>query len=643
MEFSNQCRFIVVLLFVNVCYIASRTTVEQVIDTNDEKEEIKEIKLHVITKREAINDIQQDYPHVDGRTFRASDPIDPNGPSSDQSAPENLFNFDVASEIFQPQLGEDTPESDNNVNGNNNSNEQRNDVSESQTAAASEAESTTVQEANEDQTSERSEQVVTNVQNDVSHAGQPSQSGYSDTSRVHTVPSGSSRTQHGSRQYGHSTPTDGTGTRNSMTSRRVVLAGGGADTGSSYQQTPYYRGSTSSHNSQSSIPEVRGPYYGGQRYVDSNGHYVDAQGRHLDSTGRYYDVSGRYPDATMTRTVTYQGSSGNTDNVYRGNTGTSYSGGSGSSVGGDYDYGRSRGGRLDSTGRYIESGSSQIDPSRSRPVNSYGGTQFYSSGNTYQTTYNPITSQISSDPSCAGTNNRVTIFINDLECQDAITQIGRYVCYNYERVSTACCERCLQVKQQDNVGCEYGDRSSQCDSIRPSDCYNERNRQVCCERCNHFQEQMQRFNLPATCSYGDLTPQCQNVAQRNHLCYLPDNQRVCCATCPRYANRNQPDCQWGNQSPEFCEPFDAQGRVRLNCYRHEVRDICCSTCRSLRDRLREPIPGCEYGDYPILFYIGQNQLTCSQYIHQYGVDSCNEPSLARQCCYTCHRYRQLRG
>lgn len=167
----------------------------------------------------------------------------------------------------------------------------------------------------------------------------------------------------------------------------------------------YTGGNTGADNYQNSRTEVRGPYYGGQIYVDSNGHYVDDQGRHLDSTGRYYDISGRYQDAVMTGTQTYTHTGSRTPSS---NSRTSS---------GYYDNRRftsgtsSSGGYYDSNGRYIGSnpggsisydsnsrGGGYVDGSQSRPIDSYGGTQFYSSGRSYQTTYDPIVSQISSDP-----------------------------------------------------------------------------------------------------------------------------------------------------------------------------------------------------------------------------------------------------
>ena len=39
------------------------------------------------------------------------------------------------------------------------------------------------------------------------------------------------------------------------------------------------------------------------------------------------------------------------------------------------------------------------------------------------------------------------------------------------------------------------------------------------------------------CEYGDLTPRCQIIREKRHLCYLPENQRLCCVTCPSLADQ----------------------------------------------------------------------------------------------------------
>lgn len=588
-------------MFIHIDAVLCRT-VEDILALNGDVEEMQKIELHVITKRDVLGDYQRDYPQVDGRTFRASEPLDPNSPRTrDTGSPQNLLDgFEVQNEIFQPEVD---------AAANSGSNERTGEVH-----STNDSDVTRGNDGQESLPTERST------------ADFAAQYPYSET----TV-AGRQYSSSGTQPYRYT---------------------------GSHQSQSHYSGY------QPSRTEARGSYYGGPRYIDSNGHYVDAQGRHLDSTGRYYDISGRYSDAIMTRTSAYHVSGQQTGGVgrvdgdrsgYYDNEGR-YTSGSDRRYpsGGYYDserrYVTSGGGTgyYDSQGRYVSSrtgtyedtGASGVDSSQSRPVDSYGSTQFYSGGSRYQNTYDPVASQISDDPTCPTLNMRVTI--NGLSCTDAIAQLGSFVCYNYERVTTECCERCLQVKRAERTGCEYGDRSHQCRTINPYDCYNDRNRQVCCERCHQFRNQMPQ-SRPGGCEYGDLTPRCQEMMQRPHLCYLPENSRICCSTCPRLANSAEPECKWGNQSPELCEPFDENRRLKINCYLDGVREICCSTCKSLRERIRENIPGCEFGDAPVLFYSGSNAMTCGEYIRQYGVDTCNDIEIAEKCCYTCHRYRAARG
>lgn len=644
--------------------------------------ESEEIELHVITKRDVLGDFQKDYPQVNGRTFRASEPLDPKSPkAANARSPQNLFDsFETVNEIFQPQVEAADKNHDETADEehSNDEDEEENDLDTSQFAGST-TEYAAQYPYSETTESERGSSIYPHQQRDPQRYGYQSGDGVQQTvtsRRVTLVGRGSD------------TPETGYEDQSSYnTQRRVYTSGNGhsSSSSSSIQYDPHSSGSRyvssdrrspSNYNSQystdqsgssgtgyqNSRTEVRGPYYGGERYIDSNGHYVDAQGRHLDSTGRYYDVSGRYADAIMTRTSAYH--TPGTGSPHNIESSRYTSGGSGydssgryvtgqSSEGGYYDRdGRyvssTSGGYYDSQGRYVSRAgdtydrteTSRVDNTQSRPVDSYGGTQFYSSGNRYQTTYDPVTSQISDDPTCPVTNMRVTI--NGLSCSSAVAQLGNFVCYNYERVSTECCEICLQVKRSSRTGCEYGDRSNQCRTINPYDCYNERNRQVCCERCQQFREQMgQRSQVG--CEYGDLTPRCQSMLQRPHLCYLPENTRICCSTCPRIANSAEPDCQWGNQSPELCEPFDENRQLKIDCYLPDVRQFCCSTCKSLKDRMRDVVPGCEYGDAPTLIYSGSSTLTCGEYIRQYGVDACNFSDIAQKCCYTCYRYRRARG
>ena len=46
------------------------------------------------------------------------------------------------------------------------------------------------------------------------------------------------------------------------------------------------------------------------------------------------------------------------------------------------------------------------------------------------------------------------------------------------------------------------------------------------------------FLVIPRCEYGDLTPRCQIIREKRHLCYLPENQRLCCLTCPSLADGN---------------------------------------------------------------------------------------------------------
>jgi len=645
-------------------------------------EEVRNIdfKVHILTKREA------DEPGVawppSGRTFPASDPLDPNGPLA--STRQDFFkDFETVNEIFQPnvqgeseQLGDAFDETD--------TPETNPDTPPDDSITKS------------DDTKTPDADAEAHPQDD----GYGAQYPYPETTRT-------SGYHQGSGQVGNPSPYD-----QSYESRRTVLTGRSGEptthteyvsrvqtnrnlesqthsgsqyptSGSSntynrqYQSgTQYPTGGTGTQYSgyQTSGSSTRGAYYDGPRYIDNNGHYIDANGRHLDSTGRYYDTSGRYQDATVTRTVTYRGGP-TTAQRYTDSSGQSFSyldsaGSTGRQYGGSLptgSTGRQYGGSLPtgstgtqysgslptgSTGRqYGESlptGTSSSNYGSGAYTDQYGtteiggtpinsvGTQFYSGGQGYPATYDPVVSQISNDPNCPSDNLRVTI--NGLPCANAVSQLGPYVCYNYERVSTECCERCLQVKRAEHQGCEYGDRSQQCTDIQPLDCYNERNSQVCCQRCQAFR--LQRPSAEHTCRYGDWTPRCQELIQRSHLCYLPDNQRMCCDTCPRMANQAEPDCKWGNQNPELCsKPFDAGRRLRLNCYLAAVQEICCSTCKSLRDRIRETIPGCEFGDHPVQISTARGVLDCGEYIRFYGVENCDGGEIAQKCCHTCYRYR----
>ncbi|CAG2255319.1 unnamed protein product [Mytilus edulis] len=246
---------------------------------------------------------------------------------------------------------------------------------------------------------------------------------------------------------------------------------------------------------------------------------------------------------------------------------------------------------------------------------------------------------LSNDPTCP--TDPTPVFINNMGCSQAINTLGSFICYNYERVSRDCCERCLSLKKTENTGCEYGDWSYQCRNIQPFDCYNSRNRDICCEQCRLHKDR-QAVVIPG-CEYGDLTPRCQIIREKRHLCYLPENQRLCCLTCPSLADQDKSVCQWGDQNPELCAPFDQNSQLRINCYMPTVNQICCETCERLKSRSQYQIPGCEYGDRPVSFSTPYGVLDCGNYLRQFGVDVCNNPDVATHCCYTCYRYRTRQG
>ncbi|XP_060068223.1 uncharacterized protein LOC132548378 [Ylistrum balloti] len=249
----------------------------------------------------------------------------------------------------------------------------------------------------------------------------------------------------------------------------------------------------------------------------------------------------------------------------------------------------------------------------------------------------PNTGIISNDPNCPVSTYRV--YINNMECTRAVDTLGSFICYNYERVSRDCCEKCLSIKRASNVGCEYGDRSYQCRNMEPFDCYAPRNREICCDTCNRYE--LQRNTGISGCEYGDLTPRCQIVSERRHLCYLPENQRLCCLTCPRLEDRSNPTCKWGDQNPQLCEPFTSDNQLRVNCYQTSVRQVCCSTCERLRSRIRVNIPGCQFGDRPVLMNTQLGMLSCREYVRQYGVEVCDTEAINTHCCHTCYQYRSL--
>ncbi|OWF40390.1 uncharacterized protein LOC110463887 [Mizuhopecten yessoensis] len=330
------------------------------------------------------------------------------------------------------------------------------------------------------------------------------------------------------------------------------------------------------------------------------------QTQHPTRTGTSYSTETR-----TTQTQTYR--------PYQ--TGTTYT--TGARQGGGY-------GTLGQVFNLNTNNNRQYTTSNSRRYPNRGG---YVSG----TSAVPNTGVISDDPNCPTSTYRV--YINNMECTRAVDTLGSFICYNYERVSRDCCEKCLSIKRSNSRGCEYGDRSYQCRNMEPFDCYAQRNREICCDTCSRYESQ--RNTGISGCEYGDLTPRCQIVSERRHLCYLPENQRLCCLTCPRLEDTSNPTCKWGDQNPQLCEPFTQDNQLRVNCYQTSVRQVCCSTCERLRARILVNIPGCQFGDRPVRMNTPLGMLSCREYVRQYGVEVCETEAINTHCCHTCYQYRAL--
>lgn len=367
----------------------------------------------------------QDFPKQQGHTFRASEPLDPNTPKSDGiSALRSLFDgFDTVNKIFDPVVEEgsvnETETGTERQYGYWRSEDKTDNVEAGVKQGANE-----IADAGEDDNEDDKDETDKDIQSDerVQYAAQQPYPQTTSTEEEYTR----------ARSYPRATNYESNPrAERTVTRRRMVVTGSGDGrqetrethrtvqthgTSGQYQpsesrrqtsQTNTYRSqpqrsqsvtysyplqthrNTNTRYQTGSREAVRGPRYDGPVYVDSNGHYIDAQGRHLDSTGRYYDVSGRYADARVTHTVTYQSGVPN--------EGTRY-----------YDVPRQQAGHYDTRRQSVSEGSSSsgvanqyVDGSQPRPVNSYGGTQFYSSGTSgtsFQSNFNPVTSQISSDP-----------------------------------------------------------------------------------------------------------------------------------------------------------------------------------------------------------------------------------------------------
>lgn len=84
----------------------------------------------------------------------------------------------------------------------------------------------------------------------------------------------------------------------------------------------------------------------------------------------------------------------------------------------------------------------------------------------------------------------------------------------------------LRLMRKDVVGCEYGDKGTSCDAIRPRQCYQGPVAEQCCETCPRY-----RSSEPG-CEYGDQLDTCMEDIRSPRDCY--DRAPDCCATCSKY-------------------------------------------------------------------------------------------------------------
>ncbi|XP_076451149.1 uncharacterized protein LOC143287022 [Babylonia areolata] len=240
------------------------------------------------------------------------------------------------------------------------------------------------------------------------------------------------------------------------------------------------------------------------------------------------------------------------------------------------------------------------------------------------------------DSECPNTGIRIQI--NGIPCEQAVDVYGSYLCYRHEYTSRECCLKCRTLKDPSRVGCEYGDHSGRCQQLQPYDCYDLRNRQGCCDSC----QRMRIAGARSGCEYGDMTPNCEQVRQNPGLCYIPENRYLCCQTCSTIRVTEDPECPWGDQNADLCQPFDRSGNIRINCYAAPIKRICCQACQRLEDWIPINQPGCEYGDRPVTFNTGSHRnLNCTSFMRHYGYEQCSlNQAVATNCCYTCHRFTQ---
>ncbi|XP_070199508.1 uncharacterized protein [Littorina saxatilis] len=305
------------------------------------------------------------------------------------------------------------------------------------------------------------------------------------------------------------------------------------------------------------------------------------------------------------------------------------------------------------SGQQTFSTGGQQPPPRQRPA--YGGQQVRYGGRlqpTYGGQVQPVSGNNQQTPyytygyNHAGVDNAgyedecpntgIRIQINGIACEQAVEHYGSYLCYRHEYTSRECCLKCRGLKNPARVGCEYGDHSGRCQQLQSYDCYDLRNRQSCCQSC----ERMQKPGARAGCEWGDMTPNCERVRQNPGLCYIPENRYLCCETCSNIRVTEDPECPWGDQNADLCQPFDQSGNIRINCYAPSIKRICCQACERLKEWIPINEPGCEYGDRPVTFNTGTHRnLNCTSFMRYFGYEQCSQnQAVAVNCCYTCHRY-----
>ncbi|XP_029644353.1 uncharacterized protein LOC115218597 [Octopus sinensis] len=218
------------------------------------------------------------------------------------------------------------------------------------------------------------------------------------------------------------------------------------------------------------------------------------------------------------------------------------------------------------------------------------------------------------------------ILINGLLCPDAIDRFGSHLCYTYEHYYKSCCEKCHQMKNRAEIGCEYGDHSSQCKNLPGYQCYEHYNRAICCEACKNHKKKLNSAIQTPGCEFGDMSPHCKYI--KPTTCYQRDIERICCETCPKFKNENNKACPYGDQSSYLCKA------VLLDiarCYSHQTQTICCDTC----SKVKKTEPGCAYGDHAVVFNSPYGSLNCEQFIRVYTNKECNNPVIKSRCCASC--------